>query len=140
MEIEGLDDLMKRLNLKEREMPKVISEATGKLGNSLKERTMRKTPVGESYKDHVGGTLKRSWQVKRIDPFTVVVYNRTHYAGYVEFGFRTRQGKGKSKSYKPKEGGIKRVEGVYMLTKSLADMNDLLGKEFDSIIENLWKK
>ena len=43
MEIEGLDELINRLNLKEREMPRAISEAVNKLGNSLKERTVRKT-------------------------------------------------------------------------------------------------
>lgn len=139
MKIEGLDELINRLNLKEKETPKAISEAVNKLGNSLKERTVRKTPIGKSYKNHTGGTLKRSWHVKKVDASTVIVYNPEHYAPHVEYGHRTRLGSGKSKGYKPKESGIKYVEGVYMLTKSLEGMDDLLGNEFDSIIQNLWK-
>lgn len=127
MEIEGLSELITRLNLKQTEMPKICSEALNKLGNSLKGRVVRRTPVGKSYKNHTGGTLRRSWHLQKIDDYTISVYNNTKYVGYVEFGHRTR-------------GGKSFVEGRYMLTKSLEDMEDLFGEEFENILEKIWEK
>lgn len=126
-EIEGLDELVKRLKKGDSVIEKELSDAVNKLGASLFGRVKRKTPVGKSYKNHTGGTLRRSWHVKRIDKYTVRVYNNTHYAGYVEFGHRTR-------------GGKSFVEGQYMLTKSVEELSQQREEMniFESIIQNIW--
>lgn len=45
-----------------------------------------------------GGTLRRGWTIgnvtKSADGYTVEIINPTEYASYVEFGHRTRGGKG----------------------------------------------
>lgn len=126
-EIEGLDELVKRLKKGDSVIEKELSDAVNKLGASLVGRVERKTPVGKSYKNHTGGTLRTSWHVKRIDKYTVRVYNNTHYAGYVEFGHRTR-------------GGKSFVEGQYMLTKSVEELSQQREEMniFESIIQNIW--
>ena len=126
-EIEGLDELVKRLKKGDSVIEKELSDAVNKLGASLVGSVKRKTPVGKSYKNHTGGTLRRSWHVKRIDKYTVRVYNNTHYAGYVEFGHRTR-------------GGKSFVEGQYMLTKSVEELSQQREEMniFESIIKNIW--
>ena len=125
--IEGLDELVKRLKKGDSVIEKELSDAVNKLGASLVGIVKRKTPVGKSYKNHTGGTLRRSWHVKRIDKYTVRVYNNTHYAGYVEFGHRTR-------------GGKSFVEGQYMLTKSVEELSQQREEMniFESIIQNIW--
>ena len=126
-EIEGLDDLIKKLKKGDSEIEKGLSDMVSKLGQSLIGRVKRKTPVGKSYKNHTGGTLRRSWHIKKMDKYTVRVYNNTHYAGYVEFGHRTR-------------GGKSFVEGRYMLTKSLNEIEQQREEMeyFQSIIESIW--
>lgn len=126
-EIEGLDELINKLEKGNSVIEKELSDAVNKLGASLVGRVKRKTPVGKSYKNHTGGTLGISWHVKRIDKYTVRVYNNTPYAGYVEFGHRTR-------------GGKSFVEGQYMLTKSVEQLSQQREEMniFESIIENIW--
>ena len=62
-----------------------------------------------------GGTLKKSWQAERttVSGSTVKggIYTALEYAPYVEFGHRTRLGKGTSPKYKPKKNGKAWVEG-----------------------------
>lgn len=126
-EIEGLDELINKLEKGDSAIKKELSDAVNKLGTSLVGRVKRKTPVGKSYKNYTGGTLRRNWHVKKIDKYTVRVYNNTHYAGYVEFGHRTR-------------GGKSFVEGQYMLTKSVEELSQQREEMniFESIIQNIW--
>lgn len=125
-EIVGLDGMIDKFGKAEQTIPQKISDMAKKLGASLQGRVKRKTPVGK-YKNHTGGQLRRSWHVKKIDDYSVRVYNDTEYAGYVEYGHRTRN-------------GSKFVEGRFMLARSLEELMD--GREemefFESIIENIW--
>ena len=56
-----------------------------------------------------------------------IVYNNVKYAPYVEYGHRTR-------------GGKSFVDGRYMLTKSVKEIESELDKEFSLKIDNLWNK
>lgn len=135
--IEGLDEMIEKFGTAERTLPQNLSDIVNKLGLSLQGRVKNKTPVGKSYKNHTGGQLRRSWRIKKIDKFTIKVYNNTEYAVPVEYGFRTRLGKGKSE---PKKGGKSVVEGRFMLQRSLEELN--MDREemsvFNSIIESMW--
>ena len=73
------------------------------------------TKPGHYKNGKTGGTLKKSWQAERttVSGSTVKggIYTALEYAPYVEFGHRTRWGKGTSPNYKPKKNGKKWVEG-----------------------------
>ena len=73
------------------------------------------TKPGHYKNGKTGGTLKKSWQAERttVSGSTVKggIYTALEYAPYVEFGHRTRLGKGTSPKYKPKKNGKKWVEG-----------------------------
>ena len=55
-----------------------------------------------------------------------MVSTNIKYAPYVEYGHRTRGGKGF-------------VDGRYMLAKSVEEIERELDKQLSIIIENLWK-
>nr|DAP48630.1 MAG TPA: type I neck protein [Caudoviricetes sp.] len=140
MKIEGLEDLTKTLTNSAEGFNEEAEKAVGRISNKIIRRVKSKTPVAE--KD--GGTLKRSWHVERPEQLVRVVYNDCEYAPHIEFGHRTRLGEGgESKNpkykYKPKPGGIKLVEGRYMLTRSVEEVEKDLEDEFETMIENLWK-
>ena len=68
----------------------------------------------------MGGTLKKSWQTEEttVSGSTVKggIYTALEYAPYVEFGHRTRWGKGSSPNDKPKIIGKKWVVGkIYLI-------------------------
>lgn len=132
MDIHGLDELSKTLNNASNNFNKEAEKAINEVANYILKNVKLKTPVAKEN----GGTLRRSWQVKKTDTLTRVIYNNLHYAPHVEFGHRTRLGTGKSK---PK-GKIKFVKGRYMLRKSLELAENKMETEFSSIIENLWKE
>ena len=131
MIIQGLDRLINTLDSAiqgfDVEIPKRLSNVSSKLIRKVK----LKTPEDS-------GVLKKSWRSKKDGQLARVVYNNVHYAPYIEYGFRTRQGKGKSKGYKPKEGGKSFVDGRYMLAKSVKEIEDTLTSEFSMMIENLF--
>ena len=132
MIIQGLDRLINTLDSAiqgfDVEIPKRLSNVSSKLIRKVK----LKTPVDS-------GVLRRSWRSKKDGDLARVVYNNVKYGPHIEYGFRTRQGKGKSKGYKPKESGKSFVDGRYMLTKSVKEIESDIEKEFSIMIENLWK-
>lgn len=73
------------------------------------------TKPGHYKNGKTGGTLKKSWQTEEttVSGSTVKggIYTALEYAPYVEFGHRTRLGKGTSPKYKPKKNGKAWVEG-----------------------------
>ena len=79
-----------------------------------------KTPVDT-------GVLRTSWQHKKVSELVRIVYNNKHYGVHVEYGHRTR-------------GGKSFVDGVYMLEKSVKEIESDIGKEFSIMIDNLWNK
>lgn len=122
MEIKGLDNFAKTLNNSsnsfEDEAEKMLNNITSKFIAKVK----LKTPVAEKN----GGTLRRSWQPKKVNKLERLVYNPVHYAQYVNYGHRTR-------------GGKSFVEGVYMLEKTVKEIEEELDKDFSIMIDNLFK-
>ena len=119
MEIQGLDKLLNVLDSSIKgfdvEIPKTLSKISSKLIRKVK----LKTPVDS-------GLLRRSWQPKKVSNFERIVFNNVKYAQYVEYGHRTR-------------GGKSFVDGVYMLEKSVKEIESELDKEFSIMIDNLFK-
>ena len=119
--IKGLDEMIKDFEEAEKNVPSELRKLTDKMGISLLGRVKRKTPVDT-------GVARNNWQAKKLDSFTIAVYNNTKYINYLEYGHRTRNGKGF-------------VPGVYMLKKSLDELviDREIDKAFDSIIKNIWE-
>ena len=122
MEIKGLDSFAKTLNNSsnsfEDEAEKMLNNITSKFIAKVK----LKTPVAEKN----AGTLRRSWQPKKVNKLERLVYNPVHYAQYVNYAHRTR-------------GGKSFVEGVYMLEKTVKEIEQELDKDFSIMIDNLFK-
>ena len=98
------------------EIPKRLSNVSSKLIRKVK----LKTPVDS-------GVLRRSWRVKSEGQLAKIVYNNVKYGPHVEYGHRTR-------------GGKSFVDGQYMLTKSVKEIESDIEKEFSIMIDNLWNK
>ncbi|EQK42769.1 hypothetical protein C672_1713 [[Clostridium] bifermentans ATCC 638] len=140
MKIEGLEDLERTLENSSKNFEPEAKKALSRIGNTLLRKVKLKTPVAEDY----GGTLRRSWKMKYEERLVVSVINDSEYAPHVEFGHRTRLGKGgNSKNpkykYKPKSDGIKFVEGRYMLTRSIEEVEKEIEEDLEIIIDNLWE-
>ena len=123
MEIQGLNNFIRTLN----NASNSFDEEAGKRLNNISQRLLRKvklkTPVGKIK----GGTLRRSWRSKKDGQLARIIYNKVHYGPYVEYGHRTR-------------GGKSFVDGRYMLTKSVKEIEDTLTSEFSMMIENLFNE
>jgi hypothetical protein len=119
MEIQGLDEFAKTLENASNNFDMKAEKAVGRVANRLIRDVKLKTPVDT-------GVLKRSWHVKMPQKLTRVVYNNCRYVSYVEYGHRTR-------------GGKSFVDGVYMLERSVKEIEQELDKEFSIMIDNLFK-
>ena len=119
MIIQGLDRLINTLDSSiqgfDVEIPKRLSNVSSKLIRKVK----LKTPVDS-------GVLKKGWRSKKDGDLARIVYNNVKYASHVEYGHRTR-------------GGKSFVDGVYMLEKSVKEIESELDKEFSIMIDNLFK-
>ena len=91
----------------------------------------------------VGGTLKKSWQTEEttVSGSTVKggIYTALEYAPYVEFGHRTRWGKGTSPNYKPKKNGKKWVEGKKYLNTVVPKVDKVAPKILMRKMEEILK-
>ena len=123
MKIEGLDKLVKTLNNSSKKFNSEASKSLDNVSSKLLRKVKLKTPVGKVK----GGTLRKSWRVKKDGDLARIVYNKVHYAPHVEYGHRTR-------------GGKSFVDGQYMLGKSVKEIEKDLDKEFSIMIDNLWKE
>lgn len=119
MEIQGLDEFAKTLNNAQDNYKKETKKLLNEIGMKLKTRVVLKTPVDT-------GVLRRSWKYKTINENEGILSNSVHYASHVEYGHRTR-------------GGKSFVDGVYMLEKSVKEIESELDKEFSIMIDNLFK-
>lgn len=119
MEIQGLDEFAKTLNNAQDNYKKETKKLLNEIGMKLKTRVVLKTPVDT-------GVLRRSWKYKTINENEGILSNGVHYAQYVEYGHRTR-------------GGKSFIDGVYMLEKSVKEIETELDKEFSIMIDNLFK-
>ena len=118
-----------------------IESCAKELAARLLAKVIKRTPVGE-YPAEVGkkgGTLRRGWTGEKSggalayaqglkvnhfgDAFVIEIINPVEYASYVEFGHRTRGGKGW-------------VEGRFMLSISEGEIK----RDAPKILENKLKK
>lgn len=90
-----------------------------RVSNKLLGKVKARTPVDT-------GQLRRSWQNKRISDTEREIINNTKYGPMVEYGHRTRGGKGF-------------VNGRYMLTKSVEEISKEFDDEFEIFMNNLWE-
>lgn len=133
--IDGLDNFMDRLSNVDKSFEKEADKTIKKVVSFTIRDVKKNTPVAKEN----GGTLRRSWSQKKINKYEYIVYTNVEYAPHIEYGHRTRQGTGKAKKYRPKEGGIRFVKGRYMLTNAIVRAEDKFINEIETLIENLWE-
>ena len=119
MEIQGLDEFTKTLENASNNFEDEAEEALNKITSKFIAKVKLKTPVDT-------GLLRRSWQTKRLNNLERIVFNNVRYSGFIEYGHRTR-------------GGKSFIDGVYMLEKSVKEIESELDKEFSIMIDNLFK-
>ena len=109
-----LEAFAKKLEKVDRDKQKFMEDCCKEIAARLLSRVIKRTPVKE-------GTLRRGWSiddnkninvVKRGGEYRCAIFNPTEYAAYVEYGARTRGGKGWR-------------DGVFMLTISEKEVNAL---------------
>ena len=120
MEIQGLNNFIRTLNNASNSFDEEASKRLNNISQKLVAKVKLKTPVDS-------GVLRRSWRVKKDGQFARIIYNNVHYAPHIEYGHRTR-------------GGKSFVDGRYMLTKSVKEIEDTLTSEFSMMIENLFNE
>lgn len=89
---EGFDDLERQLTqMIERDFPEEFKQKVIDIAYELQGQVKQHTP-------HQTGVLQEGWKVgeieKRGDEYYIEVYNNVEYAEPVEYGHRTRGGKG----------------------------------------------
>ena len=119
MEIKGLDDFTKVLENASNNFEKEANKKLDIIASKLVAKVKLKTPVDS-------GLLRRSWQPKKISNLERLVFNNCRYGQFVNYGHRTK-------------GGKSFVDGVYMLEKSVKEIESELDKEFSIMIDNLFK-
>ena len=119
MEIQGLNNFIRTLNNASNNFDEEASKRLNNISQKLVAKVKLKTPVDS-------GVLRRSWRVKKDGQLARIVYNNVHYAPYIEYGHRTR-------------GGKSFIDGRYMLTKSVEEIESELDNQLSILIENLWK-
>lgn len=131
-----LEKLKSNLIEIENEIDLFIELCAKDIATRLLAKTVKRTPVGvyKSKTGKTGGTLRRGWEIGEIKKigsvYEVELINTTHYASYVEFGHRTRGGKGF-------------VKGVRMLTISenelRVDAPKIIEKKLKKLFEGAFK-
>ena len=120
MEIQGLNNFIRTLNNATNNFDEEASKSLNKISQKLIAKVKLKTPVDS-------GVLRRSWRVKSEGQLAKIIYNNVKYGPHIEYGHRTR-------------GGKSFVDGRYMLTKSVKEIEDTLTNEFSMMIEDLFNE
>ena len=120
MEIQGLNRFIRTLNNASNNFDEEASKRLNNISQKLIAKVKLKTPVDS-------GVLRRSWRSKKDGDLARIIYNNVKYAPHVEYGHRTR-------------GGKSFVDGRYMLTKSVQEIEGTLTDEFSIMIENLFNE
>ena len=118
MNIQGLDNFIRTLNNASNSFDEEASKRLNIISQKLIKKVKLKTPVDS-------GLLRRSWRSKKEGELARIVYNNVHYAPHIEYGHRTR-------------GGKSFVDGQYMLTKSVKEIEETMTSEFSMMIEDLF--
>jgi len=143
VKFKGFEKFAERLNkLEQSKIDQFSESAIKELAARLLRKVILRTPVGE-YPNETGkkgGTLRRGWTGQKSSTsaggfadnltvrkeggnYIIEIINPTEYASYVEFGHRTRNGKGW-------------VEGRFMLTISEQELE----QDAPRILENKLNK
>ena len=120
MEIQGLNRFIRTLNNATNNFDEEASKRLNNISQKLVAKVKLKTPVDS-------GVLRRSWHSKKDGDLARIIYNNVRYSTYIEYGHRTR-------------GGKSFVDGRYMLTKSVKEIEDTMTSEFSMMIENLFNE
>ena len=123
MEIQGLNNFIRTLNNATNNFDEEASKSLNKISQKLIAKVKLKTPVGKIK----GGTLRKSWRSKKDGDLARIVYNNVKYGPLVEYGHRTR-------------GGKSFVDGRYMLTKSVKEIEETMTSEFSMMKEDLFDR
>ena len=139
-ELENLRQKLEK-NLSDDQIDLFIEACAKELAARLLAKVIKRTPVGiyPNSSGKKGGTLRRGWTGEKSqaasayanslkvnhfgDAFVIEIINPVEYASYVEFGHRTRGGKGW-------------VEGRFMLTISEQEIQ----ADAPRVLENKLKK
>lgn len=108
--------------------------------NRVIAETKKKTPVGTpestGIKNYIGGTLRRGWEIGRVEflgnRIQARILNNTEYATEVEYGHRIMGG-----SNHDVEVGWK--EGNFMLTTSIDYVQSRLPQRYQKGFEDFYK-
>ena len=119
MEIQGLNKFIRTLNNATNNFDEEAGKRLNNISQKLVAKVKLKTPVDS-------GVLRIRWRSKKDGDLARIVYNNVKYGPHVEYGHRTR-------------GGKSFVDGRYMLTKSVKEIESDIEKEFSIMIDNLWK-
>lgn len=119
MEIQGLNEFAETLENASNNFDEEANKKLDIITSKLIAKVKLKSPVDS-------GLLRRSWQPKKVSNLERIVFNNVKYAQYVEYGHRTR-------------GGKSFIDGVYMLEKSVKEIESELDKEFSIMIDSLFK-
>lgn len=119
VDFKALQEMQKKLSaLQGADLDGFCRDCAKEIAQRLLRKTVKRTPVGQypEGSGKMGGTLRRNWKVGEIQriggDYVVEVYNPTEYAPYVEYGHRTRGGKGW-------------VEGRFMLSISVQEVQGI---------------
>lgn len=126
-----------RDNLEKLDVDVFVKSCCNELASRLLRKVKKRTPVGiyPAGSGKTGGTLRRNWYIENHvsvngKEYKIDVYNNTHYAPYVEYGHRTRNGNGW-------------VNGRFMLTESENELrgqvDSILKRKLDKALKDLMK-
>ena len=96
------------------------------LHSALNSTASQLIPIIKSFTPVKTGLLKSSWNFEILDGLssaTLVIYNKTYYSPFVEFGHFSRSGTW--------------VRGFFMLTKGTQNAKEILKKELKREIEKI---
>ena len=120
MEIQGLNRFIRTLNNASNNFDDEASKRLNNISQKLVAKVKLKTPVST-------GILRKNWRSKSEGDLAKIVYNNVKYGAMVEYAHRTR-------------GGKSFVDGRYMLTKSVKEIEDTMTSEFSIMIEDLFNR
>lgn len=101
VDYKALEEFQAKLEQLGEESDVFLEECAKELAARLLRKAIKRTPVGV-YSGRTGGTLRRAWSKSNRDMriissgslVRIEIINPTEYASYVEYGHRTRGGKG----------------------------------------------
>lgn len=117
MEIHGADSFTSTCENSVNKFESSVDKMLVKIGAKFLKNVKLLTPVDT-------GVLRNNWKMTK-QAREVIISNNTDYVVFVELGHRTRGGKGY-------------VEGRYMMTKTVEQIERELENEFSIFIDQVW--